>query len=77
MQCTVQVLRAVRRCVSAGMTRLTSGLLVVFSIQRQQLAVAPVTQLQQGVLVHCLTGFLMVQRYLHKMPSAMMDACIP
>ena len=34
---------------------------VHFAVQRQQLSVAPVTQLQQGVLINCFTGLLMIQ----------------
>lgn len=36
-------------------------LLVHFAVQRQQLSIAPVTQLQQGVLINCFTGFLVIQ----------------
>ncbi len=32
-----------------------------FAVQRQQLSIAPVTQLQQGVLINCFTGFLVIQ----------------
>ena len=38
--------------------------LVYFAVQRQQLSVAPVTQLQQRVFIYSFTSLLMVQGYL-------------
>ena len=60
-------------------------LLVHFAVQRQQLSVAPVTQLQQGVLINRFTGLLMIQcnlqaSYVHLaahqlLPSSICSAC--
>lgn len=43
-------------------TKVTSGLFVLSGIEEEQLPIAPVTQLQQRVLVHCFACFLVVQR---------------
>lgn len=51
-------------------TKLTSGLFVLSVVEEEELSIAPVAQLQQRVLVHCFTCFLMVQRDLQKSKRA-------
>ena len=50
-------------------TQLTSDLLMLFGVQEKQLPIAPVTQFQQGILIHCFTCFLVEQRDLQKPPG--------